>query len=290
MRQAIRCIDPAGASLGEGPVWVADQAALFWVDIHGCRIHRFDPLSETRQSWPTPFRIGALAPRQDGGFVGASELGFILTDADFRHFNQLGTPEGEPPRNRFNDGKLDLHGRFWAGTMDDAEKEATGALYRLDPDLRWSRMDANYRVTNGPAFSPDGRWLYHSDSAAQSIYRFALAADGSLSGKAVFRQFGAGEGFPDGMTCDRDGCLWVAFWDGGCLRRFAPDGAVLETLPLPVARPTSCAFGGENLAMLFITSARVGLTDDQRAAQPLAGGLFAFGSDVPGFATPAFPF
>jgi sugar lactone lactonase YvrE len=158
--------------------------------------------------------------------------------------------------------------------MDDAEEQATGALYRLDPDLSWSLHDEGYEVTNGPAFSPDGRFLYHTDSAARIIYRFELHEDGSLGEKTRFAHFSRADGYPDGMTVDCDGCLWVAFWDGWCLRRLSPDGEFLSLLPLPVQRPTSCCFGGAGLDQMFITSATIGLDDAARAAQPLAGGLF----------------
>jgi sugar lactone lactonase YvrE len=279
---------PSGDLLGEGPVWVAAEQALYWVDIKGLKIHRFDPATGERRSWPTPFRIGSIAPRAGGGFVGGGEHGFVLIDAAIARFDVVADPEPDLPGNRFNDGALDVAGRFWAGTMDDAEERATGALYRLDADLRWSRHDAGYQVTNGPAFSPDDRFLYHTDSAEREIYRFAIDQAGSLRDKTRFARFGQADGHPDGMTVDREGCLWVAFWDGWCVRRLAPDGAVLALLPLPVQRPTSCTFGGPDLRQLFVTSATIGLDDAARAAQPLAGGLFMAEPGVSGFAVPPF--
>lgn len=277
-----------GDVLGEGPVWVAGERALYWLDIKGLKLHRYDPVTGAGASWPTPFRIGSIAPRAAGGFVGGGEHGLVLIDAAIARFDIVADPEAHVPGNRFNDGALDTAGRFWAGTMDDAEEQALGALYRLDADLRWSRHDDGYRVTNGPAFSPDGRFLYHTDSAARVIYRFRLGADGSLGEKTRFARFGQADGHPDGMTTDREGCLWVAFWDGWCVRRLSPDGATLALLPLPVQRPTSCAFGGADLDRLFVTSATIGLDDAARAAQPLAGGLFMAAPGVSGFAVPPF--
>jgi sugar lactone lactonase YvrE len=274
--------------LGEGPVWVADQRALYWLDIKGLKINRFDPVTRDRASWPTAFRIGSIAPRVGGGFVGGSEHGFVMIDATITRFEILANPEPHLPANRFNDGALDPAGRFWAGTMDDAEEQATGALYRLDADLSWSRHDGGYQVTNGPAFSPDGGLLYHTDSAARTIYRFRLGADGSLSDELVFAQFGEGDGYPDGMTVDREGCLWIAFWDGWCVRRLSPEGVRIAHLPMPVQRPTSCTFGGPDLDRLFVTSATIGLDDAARAAQPLAGGLFMATPGVSGVAMPPF--
>jgi sugar lactone lactonase YvrE len=158
--------------------------------------------------------------------------------------------------------------------MDDAEQERSGSLYRLDADLSWSRQDTGYLVPNGPAFSPDGRHLYHTESSARTIFRFVLGEDGALSDKAVFAQFGGADGYPDGMTVDSQGCLWVAFWDGWCVRRLSPTGEVIDQIELPVQRPTSCTFGGAGLDQLFVTSASIGLDHAAMAAQPLAGRLF----------------
>ncbi len=215
-----------------------------------------------------------MAPREAGGFIGGSYDGFVAFDFDALRFEPLGDPEPSFPSNRFNDGKTDRQGRFWAGTMDRHEREANGSLYRLDPDLNWTRIDTGYRVTNGPAFSLDGKTMYHSDSALQCIYAFDLDRAGAASARRVFAQFGAGEGYPDGMTVDAQDCLWVAFWDGWCLRRLSPSGETLAKIPLPVQQPTSCAFGGEDYTLLFVTSARRGLDAEQLAQQSTAGGLF----------------
>jgi len=280
----VRCAQRAGALLGEGPVWSAAEQALFWLDIQGCRIHRHDPASGTGESWPTPFRIGSLAPRASGGFIGGSEHGIVAIDRSFAEFSIVAAPEPDLPGNRFNDGKVDGQGRFWAGTMDDAEQAATGVLYRLDAELRVSCHDEGYRVTNGPTFSPDGAWMYHTDSAAQTVYRFAVGADGEPFGRNVFLKFEEGDGFPDGMTTDAVGNLWIAFWDGWCLRQVSPSGDILRKIDLPVQRPTSCTFGGRLLDTLFVTSASKGLDEAALARQPLAGSLFAIpglGEGVP---------
>ena len=285
---SVRCVTPAGAVLGEGPVWSAREQALYWLDIKGRRLHRFDPATQAATSWQTPFRIGAIAPRAGGGFVGSSERGFVLIDAGIEQFELVGDPEPDLPGNRANDGKLDGAGRFWAGTMDDAEQARTGSLYRLDPDLRWQRHDTGYLVPNGPAFSPDARFLYHTESSARTIWRFALGDDGTLSGKKRFAQFGGADGYPDGMTVDRDGHLWVAFWDGWCVRRLSPAGEVVDLIELPVQRPTSCAWGGADLRQLYVTSASIGLDSAARAAQPLAGGLFVVEPGAAGVMVPDF--
>lgn len=288
MAVAIRCVHPAAASLGEGPVWVAQERALFWLDIHGCRIHRYDPADGSSSTIATPFRIGSLAPRAGGGFVGGSERGFVLIDPQLSRFDVIGDPEPDLPGNRFNDGKVDPQGCFWAGTMDDAEQATTGALYRVDPELQWSCRDAPYRVPNGPAFNLDGKVMYHTDSAARTVYRFTVAPDGELQGKETFAQFGEADGHPDGMTVDSQGNLWIAFWDGWCVRQLSPAGEVVRMIDLPVQRPTSVAFGGERLDILFTTSARVGLDAEAIERQPEAGGLFAIGGAGSGVPSPVF--
>ncbi|MEA1015662.1 SMP-30/gluconolactonase/LRE family protein [Sphingosinicella sp. LY1275] len=268
-----KCVADCQAVLGEGPVWVAAEQALYWLDIKGYRILRRSNEGAIT-AWETPFRICSLAPRAVGGFVAGTENGFALVDPAEDIYELIGDPEPERSTNRFNDGKVDREGRFWAGTMDDAEEQASGALYRLDQDRGWSRLDDGYEVTNGPAFSPDGRILYHNDSGRRTTFAFDVADDGSLANKRVFAHFEAADGYPDGMTVDAEGCLWIAFWDGWCVRRLSRDGEVLRVIELPVERPTSCAFGGPEVDQLFITSARVGLNAEALAAQPHAGGLF----------------
>jgi sugar lactone lactonase YvrE len=255
------------AVLGEGPIWVQRHQALHWVDIKGRKIFRRSFEGDLR-SWETPLRICSLAPRESGGFIAGTENGLAWVDPENGRYELFADPEPERPTNRFNDGKVDRQGRFWAGTMDDAELEASGALYRLDAALQPHRVDDGYKVTNGPAFSPDGRIMYHNDSALQITYAFDLDETGGASNRRVFLKFSEGDGYPDGMTVDAEGCLWIAFWDGWCVRRFSPEGALLETLKVPTARPTSCAFGGPDLDHLFISSAAIGLDG------PDAGGLF----------------
>jgi xylono-1,5-lactonase len=280
------CLADVGAILGEAPVWVQREQALYWVDIPEKRIFRWSAEAGVR-SIDTPVNVCSIVPRAGGGFIGAGYDGFLSIDLEHK-VALLGNPEPEPDTNRFNDGKVDREGRFWAGTMDRFEREASGSLYRLDPDLSWTRIDGGYRVTNGPAFSHDGRTMYHADSALQRVYGFDLATDGAASNRRIFAQFGAGDGYPDGMTVDSEGCLWIAFWDGWCVRRLSPEGDRLEELRVPVQRPTSCAFGGSDLDRLFITSARRDLTPDQIAMQPHAGGLFMTVPGVKGVAERPF--
>lgn len=284
MTAAPACIWPAGALLGEGPFWHPSERRLYWVDIKAPAIHACDAGGGNRQTWPMPEPIGSLAPRRAGGFVAAFKSGFALVDLEPLAIRKIGNPEPTVPGNRFNDGKCDGAGRFWAGSMDDEIRAATGWLYCLAPDRSWRRWDGPYLCTNGPAFSPDGTVLYHTDSMVRTVYRFALAPDGTLSDKRDFVRFAESDGYPDGMTVDAAGGVWVAHWDGWRVTRFRPDGAVDRVIALPVAQVTSCAFGGDDLRTLYITSASIGLSDEARRAQPLAGGLFAVAVDAPGLA------
>src|ERR1051325_2047584 len=258
------CVADVKAVLGEGPIWIGREEALYWVDIPEQRLFRWSEAEGVRIR-ELGAHLCSLAPRQAGGFIGAGYDGFVEIETETGSITKLGNPEPELATNRFNDGKVDREGRFWAGTMDRFEREASGSLYRLDPDLAVTRIDSGYRVTNGPAFSLDGRTMYHSDSALGRIYAFDLAADGRASNRRVFAEFGEADGYPDGMTVDSDDCLWVAFWDGWCVRRLSPAGERLQQLPVPVQRPTSCMFGGAGLDRLFVTSASRGLKPEQLA-------------------------
>ena len=288
MTGAVDCVWPAGATLGEGPLWHQREKRLYWVDIKGPAVHAFDPATGTRRSWPMPERIGCIAPRRGGGFVAGLKSDFAFLDLDRGTVERIGKPEPDCPDNRFNDGKCDGAGRFWAGTMDDLLTRPTGWLYCLAADGSWQRRDGPYVCTNGPAFSPDGRTLYHTDTIGRTIYAFDLAADGTLSNKRSFVRFAESDGYPDGMTMDEAGYLWVAHWGGWRVTRFRPDGAADRTIRLPVAQVTSMAFGADDLRTLYITSAADGLSDDERRAQKLAGGLFAVRVAVGGLPCPEF--
>ncbi len=285
--KSVECIAEVEAVLGEGPVWVEREQKLYWVDIKGRRLFRLDAEGEI-VSWNTPLRVGSLAPRDSGGFVAGTDQGLAWVDPERDRYEVFARPEPDRPDNRFNDGKVDRSGRFWAGTMDDKERAAAGALYRLDPGCEPVRVDDGYQVTNGPAFSPDGRIMYHNDSGRQLVYAFDVDDEGGISNRRILARFGEGQGYPDGMTVDREGCLWVAFWDGWCLRRLSSDGECLRKIDLPVQRPTSCAFGGPRLDRLYVTSASIGLDDSALAVQSCAGGLLLLEPGVTGIA--AVPF
>ena len=269
-----RCLWAAHCELGEGPIWDATRGLLWFVDIQRSLILRFDPATNEHRSWQAPARVGSIGLRAGGGFVAGTTRGFALIDPDAGTFEVIDHPEPGLAANRFNDGKVDRHGNFWAGTMDDQRRDRSGALYRLAPDRRWMRVDTGYRISNGPAFSPRGDVLYHTDTIDGTTFAFDLAVDGTVSNRRVFRQWDDVSGHPDGMTTDAEGHLWVAFWGSWCVRRVSPIGEIVAEHPLPVSNVSSMAFGGADLDRLFVTTATQDLDDAARAAQPLAGGLF----------------
>lgn len=277
----MECVADVRATLGEGPVWIASEQALYWVDIVEGRLFRL--ASGQTQEIPLARPLCSIVPRAKGGYVGGSLEGLvsISPDLDLAPLVQIETDLRD---NRCNDGKVDRAGRFWAGTMDRTERSASGSLYRLDPDLTCAHIDSGYAVTNGPAFSRDGGTMYHTDSGRQTIYAFDLDKRGNATNRRVFAQFGDGQGYPDGMTVDAEDCVWIAFWDGWCIRRLSPLGEIMSEIATPVQRPTSCAFGGERLDELYITSARRDLAPTDLDNQPQAGGLFRFMPGVVGIA------
>ena len=282
------CIWNGGATLGESPVWVAAEQKLYWVDIQERLLFRHEPSWGRTQSWTFESRITSIAPRASGGYVATFAEGFAELGSDLEKTRFIACPEPERRTNRFNDAKVDPSGRFWAGTMDEREEQPSGALYRLDGELRCHCMDEGYVVSNGPAFSPDGSRLYCADSRSRVVYLCDLDSQGHIARKRNFLRFPDHLGFPDGMTVDSEECLWVCHWGGSRVTRFSRDGSAVMTIRLPVSNVTSCCFGGADLKVLYITSARQGIGPESLGRQPLAGGVFACVPGVPGVPAPCF--
>jgi sugar lactone lactonase YvrE len=279
----VDCVLDARAALGEGAVWCEREQALFWVDIEGKALHRFDPATGQDRLWPMPKRIGCFALREQGGAVVALEDGFHFLDLGTGALEPILDPEADRPSNRFNDGTTDSRGRFIAGTMPLGPRAPVAAFWRLWPDLRCEMLFDHLTVTNGSAFSPDGRTFYFSDSEAHIRTIWACDYDpdtGGIANRRVFVDTHGLAGRPDGGTVDSDGCYWMAGVGGWQLVRFTPAGKVDRIVDLPVEKPTKVAFGGRNLDVFYVTSIGAGLTPGSETRQPQAGGIFAL--RVPG--------
>jgi sugar lactone lactonase YvrE len=282
----------AKARLGEGAVWDADRQLLYWVDIEGYAVHAFDPATGRDQSFALGDSVGTVVPRAKGGVALTLGRAFAILDLETRRLSVLVEPDEEKARrgNRFNDGKCDPRGRFWAGTMAVSEAAAAGALYRLDADGSVHRMLEGVSISNGIVWSLDRDLMYYIDTPTREVAVFDYDdPTGAIANRRVAARFPAGHGWPDGMTMDAEGLLWVAEWDGGCVSRWDPaTGKLARRIKIPVSRVTSCAFGGPDLEELYVTTAWSRLDPDRRRAQPQAGGLFRLRPGVKG--VPAFSF
>ena len=261
--------------LGEGPVWDVQEQAFYWLDIRGCLVRRYDWSSGRTQSWTLPEMVGSLAVRERGGLLLAMRSSISFFDPATGALERVAAPEAGRENMRFNDGKCDRQGRFWAGTMNDLVREPSGTLYRLDPQRGCVAQFNGLRTPNSLAWSPDGRIMYFADSRSQVIHAYPYEpANGELGAPRVFHTVEP-PAIPDGATVDAEGFVWSALYGGSRVVRIAPDGRVDRTIELPVEQPTSCQFAGPNLDVLFVTTARQRLTQEQLAQQPLAGALLA---------------
>lgn len=282
----VEVILPAGARLGEGPVWDTRSGRLVWVDVLAGRVHVTDVRSGTDELIEVPLHVGAVAPRAAGGFVAALQDGFWVIGVGPPEL-MTRVPEARPGL-RFNDGKCDPAGRFWAGTMAYDVAPGAGALYRLGPDGRADRVLDGVTISNGLAWSADGLTMYYIDSPTQRVDAFSFVPDtGEISDRRPVVRIPSELGGPDGMTIDAEGGLWVALWGGSAVHRYL-DGRLDRVVQLPVSMPTSCTFGGVDLDELYITSMSEGLSAEERAAQPLAGAIFRLRPGVRGIPPATF--
>lgn len=271
---AVELVLDARADLGEGPRWDAREERLLWVDITRGRVHAFRPAAKGCRSVDVGRPVGALAGTADGGLVLAVAGGFARLDWASGRVDMLAAVEADRPGNRMNDGACDAAGRFWAGTMALDERAHQGALYRLDRDGTVHTMLTGVSISNGIDWTPDGRRMYYVDSPTRRIDVFGFdVAAGAIADRRTFVALPPDAGYPDGLTVDAEGFVWLALWGGAALHRYDPEGGLERVVPLPVSHPTSCAFGGAGLDELYVTSARRPLSAEERARQPLAGGL-----------------
>ena len=278
IRSRVRC------TLGEGPLWSARDHALYWVDILAPALHRYSLGDGTTRTWGMPDTVGWVIERAGRpGFIAGLKSGFARLTLDPFDCDVFADPEPDRPHNRMNDAKADRFGRIWAGTMDSDMRTQSGSLYRLDADGTVTVADSGYEVTNGPAFGRHDECMYHSDSVKRTVYRFDLSPAGAISGKSEFIVFPQDWGYPDGMTVDSEGGLWIAHWEGGRVSRFLPDARFDRSIALPASRITSCTFAGPGLDRLFVTSAALDRDDE-----PASGMLFEVRPGVRGLATRQF--
>lgn len=280
----------ATAVIGEGPLWVVREQRLYWLDLDAATIWRLDPA--TGRNEPVGARldgyIGGMVERASGGFVVVDHRGAFHLDPGSGALARLGKLAAARD-TVFNDAKCDRTGNLWTGTKHVGETDGIGSLFRLRNDLSTDTIDTGLVCANGPAFSPDGRYAYFTDSPSFAVYRYAIDTRSNTVGpREIFARTTKDEGEPDGMTVDAEGCLWVALWGGWRVRRFTPDGKVERDVLLPVPQPTAPAFGGPDMKTMFVTSARRGLDGGALAAAPLSGSVFAVDTGVRGLVESRF--
>ncbi len=264
------------ALLGEGPVWDASRKLICWIDILNGEIHEFSTVQKTHRTIPVHQMIGSFAVCTNGNFIAALQNGLAFINRVSDEIKMISDPESHLPNNRFNDGKCDPAGRFWAGTMSLTEEPGAGNVYMMSNSLEPIKKISDVTISNGMAWSLDHRTFYYIDTPTSEIVAYDYdKASGEISNKRLVLKIAPEEGYPDGMTIDNEGMLWIAHWDGWQVTRWNPvSGEKLYQVQLPAAKITSCTFGGENLDDLYITSAKVGLSVDELKNQPLAGCLF----------------
>jgi sugar lactone lactonase YvrE len=278
------------ADLGEGPVWVELDHALWFTDIKRRKIYRFDPATAEQRAWDAPEQVGFVLPAKSGGFIAGLQSGLHHFDPGSGAFDLIAEVDADLPDNRLNDGVVDLVGRIWFGTMDNSERAKTGAFYCFDGNELKRTHLTGISITNGPAVSPGGDRLYWVDTLAGTISACDIGAEGELGPSREIVRINPAEGHPDGPTVDSEGCIWISLYSGWEARRYSPDGALLERVRFPVSNITKLAFGGPDFRSAFATTARHLLKPEALEQQPQAGGLFRFEAEVAGVPSPLAAF
>lgn len=279
-----------GNEVGETPIWIPNEQALYWIDVEGPCVHRLIPATGEAKIWNVDFPITALARQANGKWITASKTGLFFWDQETNKSTFIADPVADMPDVRFNDGAVDHQGRFLIGTLNQKDLTAPdGALYRLDGDNSIHNLDTGLAVANGIGFSPDGKTVYVTDMFHSRILAYDYdTTDGIVANRREFVTVPTEEGWPDGLIVDEEGCVWSAHWDGWKISRYDPSGKREREIKLPVANVTCLAFGGEQMNELYITTAWFMLSDEQRKKQPLAGDIFRVKTDVKGLAEPMF--
>jgi len=289
MSKDVELVLDARASLAEGPCWDPRSNLLYWVSIRAGEVHEFNPASGTDRVICLQKHVGCVVLRETTGAMVAMQDGFAELNLETGELHYFSNPEQGREDILFNDGKCDPACRFWAGTKAYADTPGAGALYCMECDGSISLKVPGVTISNGLAWSADARRMYYIDTTTAEISVFDYNIEtGDINNRRKAVSIPVKDGYPDGMTIDSEGKLWVALWRGGCVARFDPDtGDCLEKIPVPVTCPSSCCFGGRDMDELYITSAWIELTDEEHAAEPQAGGLFRLRPGVRGV-PPAF--
>lgn len=270
------------ALLGEGPCWDPRDELLWFVDIKGRRVHRYDPQSDGTQAWDAPAPIGWVLPAEGGVLLAGLQTGLARFDPATGDFTHLAQVEPDLPGNRLNDATVAPDGSVWFDSMDDGERETTGRVHRWNGRSVETSAIEPVVITNGPGVSPDGRTLYHVDTLGGIIHAVALLGEGATGEVRTFARIDPADGHPDGVTVDSAGNVWVGLWGGWRARLYDPEGGIVTEVGLPAANITKVALGGPDGRTAYATSARVGLSAEALAAQPEAGNVFSFAVETPG--------
>ncbi len=284
MNGKVELVLDARAEVGESPIWHAQRQVLYWVDILKCQVHIYNPATKRDRAIHVGQFVGTVVPRKAGGVMVALQRGFARLDLNTEMLDFIADPEADKPGNRFNDGKCDPAGRFWAGTMPIEGAEPTGSLYCLHANLTVKKMLSPVTCSNGIAWSLDKKTMYYIDTPRMTVDAFDYdLATGKIANRRTAITIPPGIGSPDGCTLDAEGMLWIAHWGGSRVTRWNPaSGQLLDTVPVPATNVTACAFGGPNLDRLYITTARVGLDSAALRQNPREGGLFVAQPGVTG--------
>ena len=260
-------IGSIAAQWGEGPIW--HDGSLLWVDIEGHNVHRFDPMSDAEITVPVGERVGTVVPASDGRLVIAGDSGFQFLCPEQGQLTPIADPESDLPDNRFNDGKCDPAGRFWAGTMSLVKDKGSASLYRLDGDLSVQKMYGGVTTSNGIVWSADAETMFYIDTPRRQVLAFDFDNQtGAIANERVIIDTGHIDASPDGMAIDENGNLWVAFCHGAAIRCYDPTNAnELEKIEFPVVEVTACAFGGGDFGDLYVTTGKHKSLKEEHAGQ-----------------------
>lgn len=270
--------------LGEGAFWNHKSGELYWIDIDGKKLHIYNPETKTNHSFPTPSRIGTVVPQTDTTAVIALEDGIYIINTENGNIEALSEVEKEMTFNRFNDGKCDPNGNLWVGSMHLEQMIPMGSVYKISETGETTKMIDSVTISNGIVWTKDASAMYYIDTPTQNIQVFDFdVATSTLSNERTAVRVPKALGFPDGMSIDEEDMLWVGLWNGNAIGRFDPKtGKLISKIEVPAHNVTSCAFGGKNLDKLYITTASVDMTEEEKANYPLAGSLFVADPGVKG--------